>query len=52
MKPTHVVFCQIEDGAPSAFFVFSLPAAQSAIRSMRDAGYDAWYETYNPALQY
>ena len=53
MKPTHVVFCQTyDDGAPAVYFVFSLAAAQSAIRSMRDAGFDAWIENYNPALNY
>jgi len=53
MKPTHVVFCQVEsDGSPSVFFVFSLAAAAAAVRSMRDAGYDAWHERYNPALDY
>ena len=53
MKPTHVVFCQTyDDGAPSVFFVFSLAAAGAAVRSMRDAGFDAWHERYNPALNY
>jgi hypothetical protein len=53
MKPTHVVFCQTyEDGAPSVFFVFSLAAAGAAVRSMRDAGFDAWHERYNPNINY
>ena len=32
MKPTHVVFCQIEDGAPTPFFVTSLDAARETVR--------------------
>ena len=52
MKPTHVVFCQIEDGAPAVYFVFSLAAAGGAVRAMRGAGYDAWHERYNAAINY
>jgi hypothetical protein len=52
MKPTHVVFCQESDGAPSVFFVFSLAAAGAAVRSMREAGFDAWHERYDAALNY
>jgi hypothetical protein len=53
MKPTHVVFCQeYEDGAPAVYFVFSLAAAGATVRAMRDAGFDAWHEKYNPALNY
>jgi hypothetical protein len=53
MKPTHVVFCQTyDDGAPAVYFVFSLAAAGAAVRAMRAAGFDAWHERYNPALNY
>lgn len=52
MKPTHVVFCQIEDGAPTPFFVTSLDAAHETVRLMTDCGFDAWIETYDPNLNY
>jgi hypothetical protein len=52
MKPTHVVFAQIDDGAPSAFFVFSLAAAAAAVRYMRGAGFYVWLERYDEAIDY
>lgn len=35
-----------------AVFVLSLADAYETVRLMRDAGFDAWFETYNPALTY
>ena len=49
----YVVFFQVWlDEYPATEFHSTLSAAQAQLRSMRDAGYDAWVERYNPALQY
>jgi len=49
----YVVFYQVWlNEYPAAQFHATLGAAQAQLRAMRDAGFDAWYEQYNPALSY